>query len=100
MQPKYRARRIAAALLTSASLVLAGAAAAQANSIVYLKGGNVWLSSTDGAHAYKLTFAGGWDSPSEADNGTITAVKGGETYRFSPSGQLLGAPGAHHLPRC
>jgi hypothetical protein len=92
MKPRLHIRRFAGVVLTSVSLVLGSAAVAQANSIVYLKGGNVWLSTPDGSQGYQLTFDGGWDSPSEADSGTIMAVKGGETYRFSPSGQMLGAP--------
>ena len=92
MQPKARVRRIGGAIAISLSLALGAASAAEANSIVYLKSGNVWIATPDGANAYPLTFDGGWDSPSEADNGTIMAVKNGETYRFSPSGQLLGAP--------
>jgi hypothetical protein len=75
-----------------AAVVLATAAAAQAASIVYIKGGNVWLSTPDGAQGYQVTFDGGWDSPSEADDGTIMAVRAGQTYRLSPSGQPLGAP--------
>ena len=92
MRPKFHIQRIAGVMLTSLCLVLGSAAAAQANSIVYLKGSNVWLTTPDGSQGYQLTFDGGWDSPSEADNGTVMAVKSGETYRFSPSGQMLGAP--------
>ena len=92
MKRKPRIGRVIGALAISLSLALGAATAAQANSIVYLKTGNVWLSTPDGTQGYKLTFDGGWDSPSEADNGTIMAVKNGETYRFSPSGPLLGAP--------
>jgi hypothetical protein len=74
------------------ALVLATAASAQAASIVYIKVGNVWLATPDGAQGYQVTFDGGWDSPSQADDGTIMAVKDGQTYRLSPSGQPLGPP--------
>lgn len=92
MKLKPRISRVSGALAISLSLALGAATAAQANSIVYLKNGNVWLSTPDGTQGYQLTFDGGWEPPSEADNGTIMAVKHGETYRFGPSGQLLGAP--------
>lgn len=52
----------------------------------------MWLATPDAVQSYQLTFHGGWDSPSQADDGTIMAVKDGQTYRISPSGTLLGAP--------
>ena len=92
MRSKPRLRRLGGTVAISLSLALSAATAAHANSIVYLKSGNVWLSSPDASQQYQLTFDGGWDSPSEADDGTIMAVKGGQTYRFTAAGQLLGAP--------
>jgi hypothetical protein len=86
-----RTTRVAVALLAAmASLSLA--AAARAASIVYLKGGNVWLATADASQSYQLTFDGGWDSPSQADDGTIMAVKDGQTVRISASGTPIGAP--------
>ncbi|MBV9365504.1 MAG: hypothetical protein JOY89_14770 [Solirubrobacterales bacterium] len=43
MKQKPCLRRFAGAVAISLSLALAATAAAQANSIVYLKSGNVWL---------------------------------------------------------
>jgi hypothetical protein len=47
MQRTPRIRRVSGAGAISLSLVLGAATAAQPNSIVYLKNGNVWLSTPD-----------------------------------------------------
>lgn len=61
---------VAAALAAGA---LAPAVAA-AESIVYVKGGDVFLF--DGSTSRAVTSDGGWESPSQADDGTLFAVKG------------------------
>ena len=76
-------------------------AAASADSIVYLKDGNVWISNADGSGARQFTMnAYGWHSPSEADDGTVVVAGGlartnpdgsdsdgsSEIYRFQPDG--------------
>ena len=81
------------------------AASAAAGSIVYLKGGYVWIAHVDGTHARQFTkHKFNWSSPSEADNGTVVVAgglarinKGGtdssgksEIYRFKPNGQQIG----------
>ncbi len=108
-------------------LVLAGAllaaalpaAVAQADSIVYLKDGNVWIAHTDGSGARQFTRnAYDWSSPSEADDGTVVAAGGldrtnpggtnsvgsSELYRFSGDGNELGEPiptgGSYSSPAC
>jgi hypothetical protein len=67
MRPLSRVLLLAAAALTIC------AAQASADSIVYLKDGNVWLSAPDGSQARQLTTGGRWASPSQADDGTIVA---------------------------
>jgi hypothetical protein len=66
--------------LALAALALTGslafAAAAQADSIVYIDGGNVWSAKPDGSVKVQLTDGGDWHSPTQADDGTIAAVKG------------------------
>ncbi|HEX8105147.1 MAG TPA: hypothetical protein VF533_21185 [Solirubrobacteraceae bacterium] len=81
-------------LATAAALValLAAAATSLADSIVYTKGGDVWLTSPDGARQYQVTFDGGWDSPSQADDGTIVAAKGQMLTRMDRSGRVIGTP--------
>jgi hypothetical protein len=57
-----------------------------------LNGGNVWLSSPDGTRQYQVTFDGGYDEPSQAADGTIVAVRGGQFVRMDRSGRLLNPP--------
>ena len=87
-----RALVLIAALL--GALVLA--ASAQASSLVFIKGGNVWLANPDGSGQYQVTLDGTPDgpyySPSQADDGTIVAVRGSTLYRMSQNGTLLNAP--------
>ena len=88
-----------------ASAATSGPRAAAAGSIVYLKGGRVWIAHADGTHARVFTLHGfNWSSPSEADNGTIVVAGGrahtnpggteaaasAEIYRFRPNGNQIG----------
>jgi hypothetical protein len=68
---------------------IAFAAPAGASSIVYVKGGNVWLASADGSGQRQVTTGGGWDSPSQADDGTILAQRGTLLVRMNRQGRLL-----------
>jgi hypothetical protein len=80
------------------ALVVAGVAAgaltasAGADSIVYVKDGNVWLTSPDATKQYQVTFDGGYSSPSQADDGTIVALHGKQFARMNRSGQALNPP--------
>ena len=78
-------------------------AAANADSIVYMKSGEVWIADTDGSSARQFTLHPfHWAWPSEADDGTIVAaggdghrpygVAGSDLYRFSANGNLTGGP--------
>jgi hypothetical protein len=84
------------------ALVLAGAAvpdagAAGPGSLVFTKGGKIWLANPDGSGQRRVTrktrhpvrFA----HATQADNGTIVALVGGtRLYRFARSGKQLGKP--------
>lgn len=98
-------RRLAAAALTGVALIAAGSAApavaqAGAGSLTYVRGGDVFLSAPDGSRAARLTRGGGYAWPSQADNGTIVAVRrtreGGRTprrlHRLRRDGTPLGPP--------
>lgn len=97
-------RRLATAALAGAALVTAGSAPAVAHgapgSISYVRGGDVFLSAPDGSHAARLTRNGGYAWPSQADNGTVVAVRqtreGGRTprrlHRLRRNGKPLGPP--------
>lgn len=88
-------RRIKLTVLLAAAALATGATAAttaHADSIVYVKQGNLYLTSSDGAKGYQLTYDGNYSSPSQADNGTIGAVHGRQLVRMDRSGKLLNAP--------
>jgi hypothetical protein len=84
--------RALAALLAAGVAAGALAATAGADSIVYVKDGNVWLTSPDAAKQYQVTFDGGYASPSQADDGTIVALRGKQFVRMNRSGQALNPP--------
>lgn len=87
-----RSRRAATvAGLLAACAVAASAGTASADSIVYAKAGDLYLSSPDASKGYRLTFDGGWSDPSQADDGTIGAVHRGLLARLNRRGQELNA---------
>src|SRR3712207_5343809 len=79
------------ARLLTASLIstLALAGTASADSISYLKDGNVWLSTGDGARQFQVTTDGGYTSASQADDGTIAAIKGQDVVKMDRFGKKL-----------
>ena len=80
-------------LLALAAVALGVAASpAAADSIVYAKDGNLFLTSPDGSRGYQLTFDGGYSSPSQADDGTIGALRNDQLVRLDRSGRPLNAP--------
>jgi hypothetical protein len=85
----------------SGLLLLAGAAPAAADSLVFAKGGNIFLANANGTGQYQVTLDGTagspYESPSQADDGTIVALRtlpGGRPmiWRMTQSGQLLNPP--------
>jgi hypothetical protein len=64
-------------------------AAARADSIVYTKGGDVWVARPDGSSARTLTHGGGYQSPTQADDGTILVQRGTRFIRMDRSGRPL-----------
>src|SRR5262245_40038651 len=87
-----RTRNLLSAL--AATAVAAGAAAgpAVADSIVYAKDGNLFLTTPDGSRGYQVTHDGGYSSPSQADDGTIGALRYDQLVRLDRSGRMLNAP--------
>lgn len=81
---------VATALVTAC---LAAPAAAQADSIAYVKGHDIWLANPDGSGQYQVTLDGtaSWPygSPSQADDGTIVARRGSDIVRMRQNGELL-----------
>src|SRR5919197_5068691 len=84
-----------------ATLLLATAGPAAADSLVFIRDNNVWLSNADGSGQYQVTLDGtpsnAWSSPSQADDGTIVALRtppGGraQIWRMHQNGGLLNPP--------
>lgn len=76
-----------------ASLMLAlaiPAAPAAADSIAYIKGGDVWLATPDGTRQVQVTRTGGYAYVSQADDGTMIALAPRERlHRLSRTGEVL-----------
>ena len=92
--------KISALAVAAACAVAAVPATAAADSLVYVKDGNVFVAAADGSDAQQVTTDGGYESPSQADDGTIVAARrteeNGRTprrlHRMDRSGELLNPP--------
>lgn len=82
-------------------------APASADSLVFLRGSNVWLANADGSGEYQVTADGStgapYESPSQADDGTIVAGRKEadgkrRLYRMRQNGTLLNQPFATPAP--
>ena len=84
--------------LLSVVLVFVSAAPAAADSLVYVKDSNVWAAGPDGTGAVRITADGSaqdrYGYPSQADDGTVLAVRGTRFYRYDRSGQRLAGFGS------
>src|SRR4051812_41717172 len=77
-------------ILAAVALSLAGAAPAAADSIAYIQGNDIWLATPDGARKQQVTHTGGYFFVSQADDGTLAALVGGEKLqKLSRDGQVL-----------
>jgi WD40 repeat protein len=81
-------RSLLAAAVAAGALALT-AVPALADSIAYVKDGNVWLSTSDGSRQYQVTFGGGYSDVSQADDGTMIALKGVRLNRLDRQGNVL-----------
>lgn len=64
-----------------------------ADSIVYEKDGNVWQAAADGSNQSQVTSTGGYSKPTQADDGTIVAVKDKLLQRMNRGGSVLNTAG-------
>jgi hypothetical protein len=88
-----RAAIVALAIVAAAALAAVGSPApAAASSLVFVKGGDVWLAAPDGSNERQVTTGGYWDSPSQADDGTILAQRATQLYRMNRQGTALAPP--------
>lgn len=102
-----------------AALALTAPASASADSLVFVKDGEVWISHADGTGARPVTATpNNWAWPSVADDGTIVAAGGAqrvnpggtdsdgasELYRLDQAGRVIGGPvntpGSNSSPAC
>jgi hypothetical protein len=93
MNPTKNCRRAITAMAAAVAISLGAAATASADSLVYLKDGNVWLSAPDGSNEHQVTADGTesvpYTSVSQADDGTIVVGHGREIERLNQAGQVL-----------
>lgn len=76
--------------LATVTLALVCAAPAAADSIAYIKDGNVWLASPDGSRQQQVTSSGGYSYVSQADTGVMIALAPNERlHKLSRTGQVL-----------
>jgi len=85
MSHSHRIAAVGAALVALAC----AAPAAQADSIAYVKGGDVWLSTPDGGRHYQVTSGGGYSDVSQADDGTMIALNGVRLHRLDRAGNVV-----------
>jgi hypothetical protein len=87
-------RRAAGAAALAACVLAAAATPASADSIAYVKGGDVWLSTPDGSRQYRVTDDGGYSQVSQSDSGRIAALRGDRISTFNPDGSPIHVDGS------
>jgi hypothetical protein len=82
-----RLPRLAAGAVALCALAIA-APAANADSVAYVKDGNVFLTTSDGARQFQVTFDGGYSDVSQADDGTMIALHGINLRKLDRQGNV------------
>src|SRR4051812_43149748 len=86
---KHLLPKLAIAGLSAAAVAGSVAGAASADSFAYLKDGDVWLTTTDGARQFQVTGTGAYFAVAQADDGTLLATtKAGTLQRLDRFGQI------------
>lgn len=78
--------------LAAALAVPTGASAAGSGSILYKKGGKLWVANGSGKHAKAIKNTKRFDYPSQDDHGNIVGQRGFSFYRLNRKGRLLNKP--------
>ena len=84
---KSLTRSVGVALALMCALALAPAA--HADSIAYVKDGDVHLATPDGSRSFQVTSTGGYSDVSQADDGTLVALHGIRLHRLDRMGTVL-----------
>ena len=87
-----RASTIIAVAVALAATSLTATATAATGSIVYVKGGRLWVASPDGRSQRRIANTAGLEHPSQADNGVIVAQRGLSFHRLNRRGRQLNRP--------
>jgi WD40-like Beta Propeller Repeat len=82
-------KRLRTATALAVALALVVAAPAAADSISYLRDGNIWLTTPDGSRQFQVTTSGVYSYASQADDGTFVALMGERLHRLSRDGKVL-----------
>jgi hypothetical protein len=82
-------RRLATALVAASAALCLTASPAAADSVAYVKDGNVWLTTTDGSRQYQVTTDGGYSTVSQADSGRMVALHGDKIRHLEQDGTLI-----------
>lgn len=77
------------AAVAASAAALAAASPAVADSIAYVKDGDVFLTTPDTSRTVQVTTSGGYTHVSQADDGTLMGLHGRRLHRISPRGALL-----------
>ncbi len=77
------------AALGAALTIAAVPTTAAADSIAYVKGGDVWLATPDGSRQLQVTRGGGYAYVSQADDGTMAALIGERIRTIGRDGRIL-----------
>ncbi len=70
-RPRRRAPLLSLAALCLAIAAMAIPAAASADSILYMRGGDIWLSSPDGSNQFQVTSGGAYNYASQSESGAV-----------------------------
>lgn len=70
-RPRRRPPFLLAVAIALTLTALALPAAAAADSILYMKGGDVWIAAPNGANQYQVTSGGGYNYASQSESGAV-----------------------------
>lgn len=94
-------RRFVFALAALLAAPMTAAAAPPSGSIVFVRDGDVWRINASGTRQQQITRDGAparpYRVPSQADDGSVVALRGGQIHRWALNGAALDAPSVASL---